>query len=136
MLSSQLTVIFIGLFLIAQSSARHLDTKPKIHMILPAQQTQTASIATESPTVRIHLKDIKRHWKRDCTANGGDGGNATGPGAPGGNGGNGGNCNGTAGSDLSTGEIVGIVIGALAGLCTITGGMYKFLKWTKESKSS
>ena len=39
--------------------------------------------------------------------------------------------NETAGDDLSGGAIAGIVIGALAGICTIVGGGYKFVKWVK-----
>ena len=68
---------------------------------------------------------------------GGNGGNATGPnshGGDGGDGGNGGTCNETGGtSNLSSGVVAGIVIGALAGICTIIGGGYKFLKWAKKN---
>jgi len=92
---------------------------------------QAASIATV-----LLPRDIKRPWKRNCDGGqGGQGGTAVGEGAvagKGGMGGDGGNCSGSG--DLSTGEIVGIVIGSLAGLCTIIGGVYEFHKWLPTIK--
>jgi len=124
-------LLLIGWFLIAQPFALPLDTgrKPEVSAI---HVPPAGSITTNSPTILILLRDTKRLWKRDCNANGGDGGSASGAGARAGDGGNGGTCTETGGNGLSGGEIAGIVIGALAGLCTIVGGGYKLVKWVKK----
>ncbi|KAK0741409.1 hypothetical protein B0T18DRAFT_432521 [Schizothecium vesticola] len=130
MFPTNIALLFIGWFLIAQLFALPLDTgnKPEVRAIYVPS---TGSITTNSPTTRMLLRDTKRHWKRDCNANGGDGGSASGAGARAGDGGNGGTCTEPGGKGLSGGEIAGIVVGALAGLCTIVGGGYKLVKWVK-----
>jgi hypothetical protein len=129
MFPARIVLLFIGVFLIAQPFAFPLDTgnTPEVRAIPP-----TGSITTNSLTIRMLLRDTKRLWKRDCNANGGDGGSASGDGTRAGDRGNGGTCTETGGKGLSGGEIAGIVVGALAGLCTIVGGGYKLVQWVKK----
>lgn len=125
-----LLLLSIGCFLLAQPFALPLDTgnPPEVRAIPP-----TVSVTIDFLTIRTPLTDKTRHRKRDCNgANGGDGGSASGAGARAGDGGNGGTCTESGGNGLSGGEIAGVVVGALAGVCTIVGGGYKFVKWMKE----
>lgn len=145
MFPTYITLLFIGCFLVAQPLAlpveshleirttpSTLDARQQIHTLPSAEQP--APVFTKWLTLRTFLSsNLNAHQKRDCNgANGGPGGNATGTGSRAGDGGNGGTCNETGGGgDLSGGAIVGIVIGALAGVCTIVGGGYKFAKWAR-----
>jgi len=121
---------------------------PSLRAVYTSSSTSSStSTAISTPTKRPIPTSTKwfalhtvLYQKRDCSSNGGsggNGGNATGPnshGGDGGDGGNGGTCNETGGtSNLSSGVVAGIVIGALAGICTIIGGGYKFLKWAKKN---
>lgn len=130
MFPTHIILLFIGCFLLAQPLALPLTTgnTPEIRA-LPLIIFAT----TNSLNTRALLIDPIRHRKRDCNgANGGDGGSASGAGARAGDGGNGGTCTENGGKGLSAGEIAGIVVGALAGVCTIVGGGYKFVKWMKK----
>lgn len=130
MFSTHIILLFIGCFLVTQSLALPLDSgsKPEVRAIHP-----TVYATTDLLTIRTLLINTTRHQKRDCNgANGGDGGSASGAGARAGDGGNGGTCMENGGKGLSGGEIAGIVVGALAGVCTIVGGGYKFVKWMKK----
>lgn len=130
MFLAHILFLFIGCFLLAQPFALPLNTgnTPEVRVIHP-----TVSATTDLPTIRTLLADTKRHPKRDCNgANGGDGGSASGAGSRAGDGRNGGTCTESGGSGLSGGQIAGIVIGALAGVCTIVGGGYKLVKWMKK----
>lgn len=127
-----LLLLSIECLLLAQLFALPLDTgnnTPEVRAIPP-----TVSVTTDFLTIRTPLTDKTRHRrKRDCNgANGGDGGSASGAGARAGDGGDGGTCTESGGNGLSGGEIAGVVVGALAGVCTIVGGGYKFVKWMKK----
>lgn len=134
MFPTPILLLSIGCFLVVtQPSALPLNTSnntPSVRATIPP----TTSATTTNPlTIRTPLTDKTRHRKRDCNgANGGDGGSASGAGARAGDGGNGGTCTESGGNGLSGGEIAGVVVGALAGVCTIVGGGYKFVKWMKK----
>lgn len=132
MFPTHIILLLIGCFLVTQTVALPLDNGNKLDVgRMPRIASTTA--ATNFLTIRTPLTDKTRHRKRDCNgANGGDGGSASGAGARAGDGGNGGTCTENGGKGLSGGEIAGIVVGALAGVCTIVGGGYKFVKWMKK----